>query len=149
MVLSPTSEGGQIHLNLVLYPTSGGGQIHLNLVLSPTSEGGQIHLNLVLSPTSGGGQIHLNLVLSPTSEGGQIHLNLVAIKFTPTVHFDRQSASSLLKPTFTLFPSTCFFHVLYGLPFFLWLSPSKSNALLNTWPSSLLNTWPTNEHCLP
>ena len=54
----------------------------------------------------------------------------------------RQSAPSILKPTFTLSSSTCFFHVLLGFPFFLRPSTSKSNALLMTWPSFLLNTWP-------
>ena len=75
-----------------------------------------------------------NLVVSPKSEGGQIHLNPAAILLRPTLHLERQSASSPLKPTFTLSSSTCFLHVLFGLPFFLWPSTSKSNALLNTWP---------------
>ena len=64
--------------------------------------------------------------------------------YTPTFHFDRQRASSHLKPTFTLSSSTCFFHVHFGLPFFLWPSTSKSNALLRTWPSSLLKTRPSS-----
>ena len=44
-------------------------------------------------------------------------------------HFDWQTATFLLKPTLTLSSSTCFFHVHFGLPFFLWPSTSKSNAL--------------------
>ena len=36
---------------------------------------------------------------------------------------------------------TCFFHVLFRLPFFLWPT-STFNVLLKTWQSSLLNTWP-------
>ena len=75
-------------------------------------------------------------------EDSLIHINPAAIWLTPTLHIDRQSASSLLKPTFTLSSSTSFFHVLLGLPFFLWTSTPKCNALLKTWPSSLLNTWP-------
>ena len=78
--------------------------------------------------------------LSPTSEDGQN--NPAAIWLTPTLHCDRQSASSLLTPTFTLSSSTCFFNVPFGLSFFLWPSTSLSNALLKTWLSSLLNTWP-------
>ena len=66
----------------------------------------------------------------------------MAIWITPTNQIDWQSASSLLKPTITLSSSTCFFHVHSDIPFFLWPSTSKSNALLKTWPSSLLNTWP-------
>ena len=38
--------------------------------------------------------------------------------------------------------STNLFHVLFGLPFFLWPSTSKSNTLLRMCPSSLLNIWP-------
>ena len=60
-----------------------------------------------------------NLVESPTIECGQIHLNPAAIWFMPTPHFDRQSAFSFLKLTSTLSSSTCFFHVLLSLPFFL------------------------------
>ena len=73
----------------------------------------------------------------PTSENGQIHLKPAAIWFTPALHFDWQSASSLLKPIFTLSSSTCSFHVLFGLPFSLWSSTSKSNALIKTWPCFL------------
>ena len=83
-----------------------------------------------------------NLVVSPTSEGGQIHCNTASIRFMPTLHFNQQRASSLLKLTFTLSSSTCFFHVIFGLSFFLWPSTTRSNALLKMWPSSLLNTWP-------
>ena len=85
-----------------------------------------------------------NLVVSTTSEGGQIHLNPEAILLTPTLYFDQQSASSLLKPTFTLFPQPA----LFGLPFFHWPSTSKFNAFLKMWPSSLLNSWPyQHKHC--
>ena len=59
------------------------------------------------------------LVVSSISEGGHIHLNPAAILFTPTLHFERQSVSFLLKPTFILSSSTCFFHILFGLPFLL------------------------------
>ena len=45
-------------------------------------------------------------------------------------------------PIFTLSSSTCFFHVFFSIPFFLWPSTSKSNALLKTWSSSVVNTWP-------
>ena len=79
-----------------------------------------------------GDTIVYNLVVSPTSEVDQIHLNPAANRLTPTFHFDRQSASSILTPTFTLSSSTCFFHVLFSLPFFLCHSTSKSNALLMT-----------------
>ena len=44
-----------------------------------------------------------NLVVSTTSDGGQIHLNPAAIRLTPTLHFDRQSASSIFKQAFMLF----------------------------------------------
>ena len=72
-----------------------------------------------------------NLVVSPTSEGDQIHLNPAATLFTPTLPPpDRQSASSLLKPIFTLTSSTCFFHVFFGLPFFPWPLTSKCASLL-------------------
>ena len=60
----------------------------------------------------------------------------------PTLHFERQSVYFLLKPTSIFSSSACFFHILFGLHFFLWPSTSISNALLKKWPSSLLNTWP-------
>ena len=62
-----------------------------------------------------------NLVISRISEGGQIHLNPAAILFMPTLQrqYEQQSASFLLKPTFIHSSKTCFFHVLFGLPFFL------------------------------
>ena len=78
-----------------------------------------------------------NFVAFLTSEGVQIHLNLVAIRLTPTIHFDRQITPSLLKPTFTLSSSACSF---IGLSFYLLPSASWSNALLKTQLSSLLNT---------
>ena len=71
---------------------------------------------------------------TPTSEGSQIHLKLVVIWLTPTIHFYQQNTSSLLKLTFILSSSSCFLHVLFSLNFFLKLSTSKLNALLNTWP---------------
>ena len=83
-----------------------------------------------------------NLVVPPTSESGQIPLHPAAILSTPTLHLDRQSTSSILKPVFTLSSSTYFFHVLFSLHFYLWPLTYKSNALLMTWQSSLLNTWP-------
>ena len=55
------------------------------------------------------------MVVYPMSEGDQIHLNPAAIQLMPTLHFDRQSASSILKPSITLPFSTCFFHVLFEL----------------------------------
>ena len=70
-----------------------------------------------------------NLIISPTRVGGQIHFNLVGIRLTSTIHFDRQSASSLLKPTFILSSSTCFFHVLFNLYSFHCPSASKINAI--------------------
>ena len=66
----------------------------------------------------------------------------------PTLHFDQQSVSSLLKPTFTLSSSTCFFHVPFSLPFFLLPSTSNSNCFLKTWRSYLLNTWPYKQRLL-
>ena len=51
----------------------------------------------------------LNMVASPISEVGQIHLNSAAILFTPTLHFELQSASFLLKSTFILSSSTYIF----------------------------------------
>ena len=60
----------------------------------------------------------------------------------PKLQFDQQSASSLLNPTFTLSYSTCLFHVLFILRFFLLPTSSKSHTHHKTWPSSLLNTWP-------
>ena len=81
------------------------------------------------------------LVVSPTFEGGQIHLNLWQICLMPTSRFHRQSTSSMPKPINTASSSTCSFHVLFGLPFLLWPSTTKSNDLLNTWRSSLLTTW--------
>ena len=44
--------------------------------------------------------------VSPTSERDKIHFILVTIILMPTIHFDRQSASSLLKSTFIFFPPT-------------------------------------------
>ena len=82
--------------------------------------------------------------MSPTSEGCLILLNPAEIWLTPTLHFDRQSVSSIIKPTFTLSSSACFFHVLFNIPFYLWPSTSISNFLLKTYPSSLLNTWPSS-----
>ena len=58
-------------------------------------------------------------LVSPTFQGGQILLNLVAIRLAQTFHFERQRASSMLKTTLTLSYSTCLFHVLFRLPFFL------------------------------
>ena len=78
----------------------------------------------------------------PTSKGGQIHHNPAAIWLTPTLNLDRQSASSIIKPTFTPSSTSCFLHILLGLPFFFWTSTSRSNTLLKKWPSSLLRTWP-------
>ena len=76
------------------------------------------------------------------SEDGQINLYpSTAILLTSMLHFDRQTASSSLKPTFTYSSSTCFLHVLFNLSCFPSPSTSKPNALLRTWPSSLLNTW--------
>ena len=129
--LNPTSEGGQIPLN----PTSEGGQIPLN----PTSEGGQIPLNptsegghIPLNPTSEGGQIPLN----PASEGGQIPLNPTSIRPTPTIHF----AFFLLKPTFTLSSSVCFFCL---SSFDLQPQSSQNKTILS--PQHM--TMPTNTVC--
>ena len=47
------------------------------------------------------------------SEDDQIHLNPAVILFTPALHFERQSAYVLLKPTFILSSSTCLFHVFF------------------------------------
>ena len=49
-----------------------------------------------------------DLVVYSTGESGQIHLNPAAILFTPTLHFDLQNASSLLKPSFTLLSQPAF-----------------------------------------
>ena len=58
--------------------------------------------------------------------------------------FEWQSASPLLKPTFILSSSTCFFHVLFVLPFFHWPSTSRSNTLTLS-PQHM--TIPTNTAC--
>ena len=60
-----------------------------------------------------------NFIASPRNEGGQIHLNPAVIRLAPTLNLDRQSEFSILKPTIILSSSTCFFHVLFDLPFFL------------------------------
>ena len=57
----------------------------------------------------------LNPVVSPTSEGGRIHLNLVSIRLVPTIHFDRQSTSSLFEQT-TIFSTSICFHVFSDSP---------------------------------
>ena len=59
------------------------------------------------------------LVVSPFSEDGQIYLNPTANLFRLTFTIERQSASTLLKPTFILSSSTCLIHVLFGLNCFL------------------------------
>ena len=112
MVGSPTSEDGQIHFKLVERERD---TSVYNMVGSPTSEDGQIHFKLVERERD---TSVYNMVGSPTSEGGQIHFNPAAIIFTPTLHFNRQNASFLLKPTITLSSLTYFFHVPFGLPFF-------------------------------
>ena len=58
----------------------------------------------------------LNPVVSLVIEGAGIHLNLVAMCLTQTTHFDRQRASSLLKPTFVHYSLNCFLHVVFYLP---------------------------------
>ena len=74
-------------------------------------------------------------------ERSHIYHDLVEFILSPTILFDLQN-TSMLKPTIILSSSTCFFHVLFGLPFFLWSSTSMSNALIKTWLSPLLYTWP-------
>ena len=59
----------------------------------------------------------LNLKLTVLGSESEAHVDLVAIRLTPTLHFDWQSVSSLTKPAFILSSSTCFFHVLFCLPF--------------------------------
>ena len=44
----------------------------------------------------------------------------MSIRLLPTLHFDQHSTSSLLKSTFMLCSSTCIFHVLFSLHFFIW-----------------------------
>ena len=56
-------------------------------------------------------------VVSTISECGLIHFN--PILFMLTLHFEQQSASSLFRPTFIPFSSTCFFHIFIGLHFYL------------------------------
>ena len=76
----------------------------------------------------------LNLVVSPISDDGQIHFNLVVIRLIPTIH-----DSFLLRLTYLLSSSTCFFHVLFEL-FLQNLMPfSRNDHLLSTCN-------PTNEH---
>ena len=79
--------------------------------------------------------------LIPTSRGDRIHINLVAIWLKPTIHFDRQSASSLLWQTFTHSSSTCFFQLPFSLPFFQWPSSLYYNALPNTQSMAKQQAW--------
>ena len=57
----------------------------------------------------------LNLAVSPTTGVCQFCLNALYILLTPTNYFDRQSAFSLLKPSFVLSASTCLYHALFNL----------------------------------
>ena len=43
------------------------------------------------------------VIVSTASDGGHIHQNIGTITLMPTIHFEEQSASSLLKPTFSAF----------------------------------------------
>ena len=65
------------------------------------------------------------MVVSPSSEDVQIPLNRAADRPTPTIHIDWQRACSILKPTFSLSFSMCFFHVLFGLYLFFDLQPQN------------------------
>ena len=80
------------------------------------------------------------------NEGGQIHVNLLAIRLTPTIHCDLQTASSMLNPTFILSSSNRFFHLLHGLPLTFNLKvlcPSQDMTIL--FPQHI--TIPTNTVC--
>ena len=63
-------------------------------------------------------------------EGDQIHLYPLAIGLAPTLDFDRQGASSLVRPTFTLSSSTYFF---------MFSSPSGSSYHINNIYSTQLS----------
>ena len=91
---------------------------------------------------------------TPSSEGGQIHQVTIDFKWLYynqvtmwLINVSRQSTSSLIKPTFILSSSTCFFHVLFTHPFFLW-HPTSNNNALKTWTSSSTHHH-TKAHCLP
>ena len=95
-----------------------------------------------------GKTIVYNLVLSPTSEVRQTHVNLVAVRLTLTLHFNQQSASSLRKPTFTLFSSTCLLPCPLQPPFLPLTNLNVKFPFLNDHPPSSTHCH-TSAHCLP
>ena len=86
----------------------------------------------------------LHPVLSQKDEALHIYLKQMAIWLTPTI-YDRQNASSQLKPTVKLSSSISFIQILFSLPYFLSISnyDDYNDHLLSSAHDH------TNAHCLP
>ena len=67
--------------------------------------------------------------MSGTVRDGQIH---PIIARTPSLHFAQFKAFFFLKPIFSVFSSTCFFHVFFGRLHFLLPLTLRSRAALKT-----------------
>ena len=71
-----------------------------------------------------------------------MHLIPSAIAPTPSLHLARSVSSSTLNPIFSIFSSTCFFHVCFGRPRFCGPFTSNIIAFFKMLSSSLLTTCP-------